>query len=219
VLLSLTSKIINPTRAELESLKKKLATARRGHKLLKDKRDGLMRKFLKLVKQTNVLRIEVERKILESNKNFSLARSLMTSASLKAALMVTKQEMTLNYSLANTLGVQIPKFTLNTRIDTKKPVHPYGYASTPYDLDLAIESLLEVSKDMIGLANSEKACQLMASEIEKTRRRVNAIEHVIIPQAESNIRFISMKLSENERSTQVRLIKVKDMILKNIYKN
>ncbi|MDR1466947.1 MAG: V-type ATP synthase subunit D [Oscillospiraceae bacterium] len=214
----MASKITNPTRVELESLKGKLLMARRGHKLLKDKRDGLMRQFLLRVRKAARLRKDVEKIFLKSSKNFSLARAYMGNSSIRAALMITKQEITVSCDVKNVLSVRIPEFKLNSRTNTKFSIHPYGYVYTSCDLDIAMESLFNVLEDMIKLANLEKSCQLMAEEIEKTRRRVNAIEHVIIPQTLENIKFISMKISENERSTQVRLIKVKDMIIKRLRK-
>ena len=152
---------VTPTRMELTRTKKKLVTAIKGHKLLKDKRDELMRQFLDLVKVNMELREKVEAGIRSANKNFVIAKAGMDEATLNGA----------------------------------------------------VKSLADILPDMLKLAETEKACQLMAAEIEKTRRRVNALEHVIIPEAQKNIKYITMKLDENERSTQIRLMKVKDMML------
>ncbi|MDR3178744.1 MAG: V-type ATP synthase subunit D [Oscillospiraceae bacterium] len=211
-------KRVNPTRVELESLKKKLLVARRGHKLLKDKRDGLMRQFLNLVRKAINLRNNVEKKILQSNKNFALAKASMSKSSIREALMASNQEVLIEVLIKNILGVEIPEFKLSTRVNSQGASHSYGYAFTSCDLDLAVESLSDTVELLVDLANIEKTCQLMTFEIEKTRRRVNALEHVLIPQTVENIKFITMKLSENERSTQVRLLKVKDMILNRYHK-
>ena len=181
------AKHVNPTRMELTRLKKKLATAIRGHKLLKDKRDELMRQFLDLVRENKALREKVEAGIAAANQNFVLARSGMTDEALNVALMAPKQEVYLESETRNVMSVEIPVFKYKTR--TSDP------------------------NDILRLAECEKSCQLMAAEIEKTRRRVNALEHVMIPQTQQNIRYITMKLDENERSSQTRLMKVKDMML------
>ncbi len=204
---------IIPTRMELTRLKRKLATAVKGHKLLKDKRDELMRQFLLLVRENMELRRTVEEGIRKANQNFVIARAGMSDEVLRTALMAPKQEVYLEQSTQNVMSVDIPVFTFKTRTSDENDIYPYGYAFTSADLDDAVASLSKVFPQMLRLAECEKSCQLMASEIEKTRRRVNALEHVIIPETQSAIRYISMKLDENERSTQIRLMKVKDMVL------
>ena len=204
---------VNPTRMELTRLKKKLATATRGHKLLKDKRDELMRLFLERVRENRRLRKQVEAGILAANKDFMLARAAMQDPVLNTALLAPKQKVSLENTTENVMSVEVPKFTFHTRTPQESDMFSYGFAFTSGDLDDAIESLAAVFPAMLRLAESEKACQLMASEIEKTRRRVNALEHVMIPQLQETVRYITMKLDENERSTQVRLMKVKDMML------
>ena len=204
---------IIPTRMELTRLKRKLATAVKGHKLLKDKRDELMRQFLLLVRENMELRRTVEEGIRKANQNFVIARAGMSDEVLRTALMAPKQEVFLEQSTQNVMSVDIPVFTFKTRTSDENDIYPYGYAFTSADLDDAVASLAKVFPQMLRLAECEKSCQLMASEIEKTRRRVNALEHVIIPETQSAIRYISMKLDENERSTQIRLMKVKDMVL------
>ena len=199
---------------ELTRLKKKLATATRGHKLLKDKRDELMRQFLDKVRENKVLREKVEKGILEANKKFMLARAGMEEEVLNTALLAPKQEISLETSTANIMSVDIPQFQFKTRTPDSNDMFSYGFAFTTGDLDDAIQSLSQVFQDMLRLAEVEKACQLMAAEIEKTRRRVNALEHVMIPETQANIKYITMKLDENERSTQIRLMKVKDMMLR-----
>ena len=207
------AKHVNPTRMELTRLKKKLATAIRGHKLLKDKRDELMRQFLDLVRENKALREKVEAGIAAANQNFVLARSGMTDEALNVALMAPKQEVYLETETKNVMSVEIPVFKYKTRTSDPNDIYSYGFAFTSSDLDDAVKSLADLLPDMLRLAECEKSCQLMAAEIEKTRRRVNALEHVMIPQTQQNIRFITMKLDENERSSQTMLMKVKDMML------
>ncbi len=204
---------VNPTRMELTRLKKKLATALKGHKLLKDKRDELMRQFLELVKENMRLRQEVEEGIHSANKNFVLAGAMMNRATLQTALMSPKQSVSLDVDYQNVMSVEIPKFHYQTRTPDPNDIYSYGYGFTSADLDGAVKSLADIFPEMLELAEKEKACQLMAAEIEKTRRRVNALEHVMIPDYQEKIRFITMKLDENERSTQIRLMKVKDMMI------
>lgn len=205
---------INPTRMELSRLKKKLATAKRGHKLLKDKRDELMRQFLDMARLNRELRIKVEKAILKANKDFVLAGATMSQQALNTALLAPKQEVYLDVSFKNVMSVDIPMYSYKTRTADENDIFSYGLAFTSSDLDDAVASLSSVLPDMLRLAEIEKSCQLMSAEIEKTRRRVNALEHVVIPQTQSNIRYITMKLDENERATQIRLMKVKDMVLK-----
>lgn len=204
---------VNPTRMELTRLKKKLVTARRGHKLLKDKRDELMRRFLELVKENKELRKKVEKGISESNKAFALAAAMTGESAVKTALLAPKQSVSVEASSENIMSVDVPKFEYKTRTADKSDIYSYGFASTSSELDSAVSSLSEIFPDMLRLAEVEKSCALMAAEIEKTRRRVNALEHVMIPEYMEKIRYITMKLDENERSTQIRLIKVKDMML------
>ena len=209
---------INPTRMELTRLKKKLGTAVKGHRLLKDKRDELMREFLDLVKVNMELREKVEQGIKNANRNFVLAKAGMSDEELRTALMTPKQEISLITNKKNVMSVDIPVYDFKTRSADENDIYSYGFAFTSGDLDYAVDSLQEVFKDMLKLAEVEKSCQLMAAEIEKTRRRVNALEHVIIPETKEGIRYITMKLDENERSTQVRLMKVKNMMLEQAHK-
>ena len=204
---------INPTRMELTRLKKKLATAVRGHRLLKDKRDELMRQFLDLARDNMELRIKVEAGLKNANREFVLARSGMDDQTLNEALMAPKQEIYLSRDTKNVMSVDIPVFDYTTRTPDENDMYSYGFAFTSSDLDGAVSSLSAVFKDMLKLAEIEKSCQLLSTEIEKTRRRVNALEHLVIPETREGIRYITMKLDENERSTQVRLMKVKDMML------
>ncbi|MDE7365554.1 MAG: V-type ATP synthase subunit D [Ruminococcus sp.] len=205
---------VNPTRMELSSLKKKLASAQRGHKLLKDKRDELMRQFMNLIRENKQLRIEVEEGIAEANKYMAVAGSVMQREVLETALMIPKQEVELEVSEKNVMSVYIPVFNPKYRTGDADDIYSYGTAFTSVDLDGAVSALSDIFPKMIRLAEIEKACQLLADEIEKTRRRVNALEHIMIPDYHETIKYITMKLSENERSTTTSLMKVKDMVLK-----
>jgi V/A-type H+-transporting ATPase subunit D len=197
---------------ELTKQKKKLVSATRGHKLLKDKRDELVRQFMDLVRENMELRLKVEEKLKAANMEFAVARAGMSEEVLNTALMASKKSLEVKQEFKNVMSVEIPQF--RTTDDVKgNDIYSYGYAFTAGDLDDAVYSLSTVFEDMLKLAEVEKSCQLMAAEIEKTRRRVNALEHVIIPEALDNIKYITMKLDENERSTQIRLMKVKDMML------
>ena len=204
---------VNPTRMELTNLKRKLATARRGHKLLKDKRDELMRRFLDMVRENKALRIEVEEGIRKANAAMSVAGCVMSDKSLDVALMLPRQEMQLEVSEKNIMSVMIPIFDVKFKTADENDIYSYGFAETSGELDDAVKALSDIMPKLIRLAELEKSCRLMADEIEKTRRRVNALEHVMIPQYEETIKFIAMKLDENERSTTTRLMKVKDMML------
>ena len=209
---------INPTRMELTRLKKKLVTAKRGHKLLKDKRDELMRQFLNLVRENRELREKVEARLAEANKNFVLARAGMSQEALNVAMMTPNQEVYLDVGSRNVMSVDIPVFSYKTRTSDPNDIYSYGFAFTSSDLDDAVKSLADLLPDMLRLAEVEKSCQMMAIEIEKTRRRVNALEHVMIPETQATIKYITMKLDENERSSQVRLMKVKDMMLEQAHR-
>ena len=189
---------VNPTRMELTRLKKKLTTAIRGHKLLKDKRDELMRQFLDLVRENKALREKVEEGIRAANKNFVIARAAMEDEAINVALMAPRQEVYIEAEERNVMSVDIPVFKYSTRTADPNDIYCYGFAFTSSDLDGAVKSLADILPDMLRLAEVEKSCQLMAGEIEKTRRRVNALEHVMIPQTQEKIKYIKMKLDENE---------------------
>lgn len=205
---------VNPTRMELTNLKRKLMTARKGHKLLKDKRDELMRRFLDLIRETKELRLRVEEGIKTANGHMSVARSTMTDEEIEVALMMPSQRMSASVETKNIMSVDVPVFKPELKAAKDGEIFSYGYAFTSGDLDEAVASLAKIMPDMLRLAESEKTCRLLAAEIEKTRRRVNALEHVLIPRYEDTICYITMKLDENERSSTTRLMKVKDMMLK-----
>ena len=204
--------IINPTRMELTRLKRQLRTAQRGHKLLRDKRDELMKQFMVTVRENRALRQCVEQGLSEAHASFTVAAALMTPEMLGQSLLIPSRSVELDMSFENIMSVEVPRYHFTEHQGGS--AYPYGYVQTSGELDDAVASLSGVFRDMLRLAEIEKSCQLMAAEIEKTRRRVNALEHVMIPETRENIRYITMKLDENERSSQVRLMKVKDMILK-----
>ena len=205
-------KNVNPTRMELTKLKRKLVSAVRGHKLLKDKRDELMRQFMELVQINRRLRERVENGISSANKNFALARAVMQDETINTAFLAPKQEVYLDVGKKNVMSVEIPQFEYKTRTPDPNDIYSYGYAFTSGDLDSAVKSLADILPDMLKLAEVEKACQMLAAEIEKTRRRVNALEHVLIPDMKEKIKYITMKLDENERGNLTRLMKVKEMV-------
>ena len=213
----MASSTITPTRMELNRLKKKLQTAVKGHKLLKDKRDELMRQFMDLARENMELRLKVEAGIKAANANFVIAKSAMSEQILQEALMAPKQEVSIEVGSKNVMSVDVPVFDAKTKTADANDIFSYGFAYTSGDLDAAVQSLSDILPDMLRLAEIEKSCQLLAAEIEKTRRRVNALEHVIIPESQENIHYISQKLSENERSTQTRLMKVQDMLLEDAH--
>lgn len=204
---------VNPTRMQLTKLKKQLATAVRGHKMLKDKRDELMRRFIDLVQENKRLRDKIEREVAECNSHFVNASAVMSKQALDASLMSPKQQISVEVGSKNVMSVNIPEFNISTRTNDKGDIFPYGFAFTSFELDDAVMSLNDILPDLIRLAEIEKSCEMMSAEIEKTRRRVNSLEHVMIPRYQETIKYISMKLEENDRSSRTRLMKVKDMLL------
>ena len=205
---------VNPTRQELTRLKGRLKTSIRGHKLLKDKRDELMKQFMDVVRENRALRTKVEEGLKKAHASFTVASAVMSSEAMQQALLYPKQSVELEMTFQNVMSVNVPQYTFKTRNDDPGEVYPYGFAATSGELDSAVDALSQVFQDMLRLAQIEKTSQLLAEEIEKTRRRVNALEYVKIPQMQEAIKYISMKLDENERASTSRLMKVKDMILK-----
>lgn len=203
---------VNPTRMELSKLKKRLKTARRGHKLLKDKRDELVKQFLEYVKKDRALRTEIETKLRVSNGDFSAVSAVMSPQALEEALIFPKQSVELETSCRNIMSVEVPVFTYKMR-GKQSDIFPYGFAFTSGELDNAVQGLSDILYQLVELAETEKSVMLLAAEIEKTRRRVNALEHVLIPNLELTIKSIVMKLDENERGNITRLMKIKDMVI------
>ncbi|HPF18559.1 MAG: V-type ATP synthase subunit D [Bacillota bacterium] len=204
---------VNPTRMVLTSLKKKLVVAKRGHKLMKDKRDELMKQFLELARENKVLREEVEKELMEVYGSFTIASAVMSPQLMSEALMYPTQGVSIGVGNKNVMSVNVPVFEFTAEEDDSANIYPYGFAGTSGELDSAVKSLSRVFPRMLELAGKEKQADLMAQEIEKTRRRVNALEYIMIPRLSETIRYIRMKLDENERGNQTRLMKVKDMML------
>ncbi len=204
------AKLVNPTRMELTRLKKRLKTAARGHKLLKDKRDEMVRRFIEVVKENKKRRAAVEQKLAQAMNRFSVARAEMGNAAVTEALLYPIRTAKVRTDLRNIMSVETPTFRL---LDNGGSFElPYGFAFSSSELDGAVLDLAALLPDLIELAETEKTANMLADEIEKTRRRVNALEHVMIPEMEQQIRYITMKLEENERGNQTRLMKVKDML-------
>lgn len=204
---------VSPTRMHLLELKKRHAVAVRGHKLLKDKLDELMKQFLELVKRDRELREEVDEKLGEAFRGFLIARGAMSSNSVDAALMYPKERVALKASRRHMMNVEVPKFEWSFEgQEDRTNIYPYGFAYTSSELDTAIRLLSEAMPGLVELAEVEKSVELLAGEIERTRRRVNALEHVVIPQLETSIKYITMKLDEAERANITRLMKVKEIV-------
>ena len=201
----------------LNQLKGRLKTAARGHKLLKDKRDELMRQFMDVIRLNKELRTRVEAGLTEAFGALTVASAVMSPELLEQALMYPRQSVELSVKYKNIMSVNVPQYSFSTKTADASEIYPYGFAQTSGELDVAMQAISAVFEDMLELARVEKTMQLLAEEIEKTRRRVNALEYVMIPEMEQNIRYISMKLAENENSTKVRLMKVKDMVLKDAH--
>ena len=207
------STTINPTRMELTRLKGRLKTAQRGHKLLKDKRDELMKQFMDVIRENRSLRRRVEEGLMRAHGSFTVAAALMSPEMLEQSLLYPKQSVELDMTFQNIMSVDVPKYEFRTSSQDPGEIYPYGFAQTSGELDDAVDAMSQGFQDMLKLAEIEKTSQLLAEEIEKTRRRVNALEYVKIPEMQENIKYITMKLDENERANTIRLMKVKDMLL------
>ncbi len=199
---------VKPTRMELLNLKKRLKSSIRGHKLLKDKQDGLMSSFMKTIREAKSLRKDIE-KILElSFKNFMQASSMMHPEILESALLFPSLKTSLEVETKNVMSVHIPFFKLKQEGD----VLNFGYLQTSAELDLALKAFSEALPSLIHLAEIEKQAEALAKELETTRRRVNALEHKMIPDQKETIKFITMKLAESERATKIATMIVKAQI-------
>ncbi len=205
---------VNPTRMALSELKLRLVTAKRGHKLLKDKQDELMRQFINLIKENKKLRVEVEKELSESFKSFLLASATMSPLFLESAVSFPKEKLSVEIKSKNIMSVNVPEMKF-VKEEMEGSIFPYGFIQTSAELDDTVIKLQKVLDNLLSLAEIEKSCQLMADEIEKTRRRVNALEYSTIPNLEETVKDIRMKLDENERATITRLMKVKQMLEKN----
>lgn len=202
---------VNPTRMELKKLKAKLTTARRGHKLLKDKRDELMKEFLDIVREAKELRASLCTSFADVTRGLSESAAENDMRMLHEALMLPTAGGKLTVTELNRMSVIVPEFHYETNTESAGP--GYGFAFTSGAMDNAVDAVCDTAGDLVRLAQLEKTACLLCAEIERTRRRVNALEYIMIPQYEEVIHRISMKLDENERSTQTRLMKVKDMMI------
>ena len=199
---------VKPTRMELTNLKKKRKVAARGHKLMKDKRDEMVRRFIAYARRNKELREQVEQKLSAAMGQFVLARAEMSGEAIEEALASPARPATVSVD-THVLSLKMPKLSLETS-DTFD--YPYGFMNTSAELDSAVSAFAEVLPMLIELAEVEKICNSLADEIEKTRRRVNALEYVMIPQFDEAIREIKMKLDENDRGNTTRLMKTKEML-------
>ncbi|NLW42930.1 MAG: V-type ATP synthase subunit D [Tissierellia bacterium] len=213
---------VNPTRMELQRLRRRYSVAARGHKLLKDKQDELVRRFIILIRRNEKLRIEVEKELISSFKDFTMASALAVPNFLELALSLPKQRVYVDVEVNNIMSVNIPEmeFIKQNVIDLgdekqSSSIYPYGFTHTNAELDRAVSRLDKILEQLLELAEVEKTAQLMADEIEVTRRRVNALEYRTIPDLEETIKFIRMRLEESERETITRLMKTKDLIANN----
>lgn len=199
---------VKPTRMELLNLKKRQKSAKRGHKLLKDKQDGLMKQFMEIIREAKALRREVEEKLGAAFKNFMFASSMMMPEMLESALLYPSAKVELEVSTKNVMSVYIPYF----KIQQEGDILNYGYLQTSAELDISLAALQDVFPLLIKLAEIEKQAERLAAELETTRRRVNALEYKLIPDLQETLKFITMKLAENERSTIVSVMRIKAMI-------
>ena len=201
----------NPTRMELKKLKARLKTAQRGHKLLKDKTDEMVRRFSVLAREIRTLRAETEGDVVRVLNLFSLAGGLMPKKDIELLFSMPSVSVEPECGLGNFMNLEVPKIVLEERKDASSPL-PYSYVDVTSEADYAVELAGEVLDKLVRLAEQEKILRMLAVEIERSKRRVNALEYVLIPDLEETIRYISMKLEENERAGLTRLMKVKDMI-------
>ncbi|MBE6557650.1 MAG: V-type ATP synthase subunit D [Ruminococcaceae bacterium] len=204
---------VNPTRMELKKVQARYVTARRGHKLLKDKRDELMKRFLEVVREDKELRIRVEAALGTVHNSFSIASAVSSPHMLKEAMLLPKREGRLDVTYKNLMSVTVPVYTLEVTGEGGSDSYNYGMAFTSGELDASLRELNGILTDLIRMAELEKTAQMLAEEIEKTRRRVNALEYIMMPRYLETIKTIKMKLEENERGNTTRLMKVKDMML------
>ena len=202
---------VKPTRMELSKLKQRLTVSVRGHKLLKDKQDELMRQFIELIRKNNELRDQVEKRLTAGMKSFVLAKATLEEAFIEELVAIPPQSVTLNLQEKNIMSVSVPEMNFTVVEQNQESDFKYAYLNSNSEIDHSIEEISAVLPDLLSLTEIEKTCQLLADEIEKTRRRVNALEYRMIPQLEETIYYIEMKLEEQERASITRIMKVKDM--------
>ena len=205
---------VNLTRIESINLKKSLKTAQKGHKLLKDKLDELIKQLLKMVQENQKLRRQTDEMLKNTYQNFMLAKAVIGEGYIEEALIIPRKSVSVEIGETSIMSVKIPEFHFQEKQEETENKALYGFAYTTSELDRAVESFAEVSEKLLELAQNEKAIELIANEIEKTRRRVNAIENVTIPNYIDTIKYIGLKLSEDERASTSRLMKIKEMLVK-----
>lgn len=197
---------VNPTRMELKKLKARLSTAKRGHKLLKDKSDEMIRQFTVIIRENKRLREEVEKELGSILKEFRVARSVTPSYVVETAFSMPTTSTVVECEEGSVMGVPVPKLTLN---NTNGGDLPYAYPEMTGEADTSVRKAGDLLPKMLALAETEKTVRLLAVEIERNKRRVNALEYVMIPQLEETVKYIKSKLDENERAAVIRLMKVK----------
>lgn len=201
---------VNPTRMELKKLKARLKTAQRGHKLLKDKTDEMVRRFSAVVRENKQLRDEVEKDVVAVLKQFSTARSFLSKEEIELAFSMPSVSVDLSCGTKNIMSVNTPLLELKEKRSDQ--IYPYSFVGVTSEADLSVALMGKVLVKLVKLAETEKTTMMLADEIEKSKRRVNALEYVMIPDLEETIAYITMKLDENERGSLTRLMKVKDML-------
>jgi V/A-type H+-transporting ATPase subunit D len=199
---------VGATRMQLLRLKKRLAIARRGHKLLKDKQEELMRLILALVDEIRTHRQRVERETAAILGRFAIARAAYGAEALDEAVMLPSKKVSVKVTTRNIMNVKVPVFHKEISGKTRC----YGFATTSGELDFALAALDDLLDPLLILAEKEKSLELLAAEIERTRRRVNALEYVLIPNITETVKFINLKLAEAERGDLTRLMRVKEII-------
>lgn len=207
---------VNPTRMELTRIKKQLSISIRGHKLLKDKQDEMIRQFMLIIKETKKLREVIDQELSKINKQYQKARTKISSDAIDEALLVPTKSSQLKTSSKNIMNLAVPviEYEENKEIDLT-----YSLSFTPIELDEAIIGLSLLQSRLVKLAELEKSCDILADEIEKTRRRVNAIEYIMIPNLKDTVKYITQKLDDAERSNIIRLMKSKEIIIAKQIKN
>ncbi|HUT45169.1 MAG TPA: V-type ATP synthase subunit D [Sedimentisphaerales bacterium] len=199
---------VNATRMELLRLRRRVSLASRGHHLLSEKRDEISRQLIKIAREIRPLREKVEKELSETFRRFMLARATMEPEHTKAALAVPTKKFSLAIDFANVMNIKVPHLTK----DISGEIICYGYATTSGEMDVALLALERAFDLLIELAEKEKQAALLATELQMTRRRVNVLEHVVIPELHETIRFIYDKLAEAERDNISRLMKIADII-------
>lgn len=199
---------VNPTRMEMKKLKARLDTAVRGHKLLKDKSDEMIRRFSIIIKQNKLLRDEVEKELSETLKQFSLARSVTPAYRAETAFAMPSVAIKAECEVQSIMGVEVPKIEISSK--KRADGLPYAYPEITSEADYSVERAAALIPKLLQLAEAEKSVRMLADEIERNKRRVNALEYIMIPQLQETIKYIKSKLDENERAAVIRLMKVKN---------